>query len=129
MAWIILLLAALCEMAWPLGVKFTAGFTKHPVAAVATFAIMLLSFVLMGLATRTLPVGTAYAVWTGLGTVGIVLISIALFGEPATAPRIACLALIVVGVVGLRYLEGAGSAAPPSAPPAQPAPPAAAPGA
>lgn len=109
MAWIILLLAAACEMAWPLGVKYTAGFTKHPFAAAATFLIMLLSFALMGLATRALPVGTAYAVWTGLGTVGIVLISIVLFREPATPARLACLALIIVGVIGLRYLEGPGT--------------------
>lgn len=108
MAWVYLLLAAACEMCWPLGFRFSQGFTtwskNWPIIA-GTFAIMLASFALMSLASKKLPVGTVYAVWTGLGTTGIVLIGMAFLKEPRDAGRFVCLALIIIGVVGLRYME------------------------
>jgi quaternary ammonium compound-resistance protein SugE len=108
MAWIYLLLAAACEMVWPVGFKLTNGFTNWsknwPVIG-GTFAVMLTSFGFMSLASRTLPVGTVYAVWTGLGTAGIAVIGMVLFDEPRDVARILCLALIVVGVVGIKLLE------------------------
>jgi quaternary ammonium compound-resistance protein SugE len=121
MAWIYLLLAAACEMAWPLGFKLSNGFTNWsknwPVIG-GTFAVMLASFGLMSLASRTLPVGTVYAVWTGLGTTGIAIIGMVMFKEPRDAGRLVCLGLIVAGVVGIKLLEkpaaggtGEGSAA------------------
>jgi len=110
MAWIYLLLAAACEMVWPLGFKFSDGF-RHwgrnwPVIG-GTFGVMLASFAFMSMASRTLPVGTVYAVWTGLGTTGIVLIGMMFLNEPRDVRRFVCLGLIIVGVVGLRYLERA----------------------
>src|SRR5437762_673654 len=108
MAWLYLLLAAICEMFWPIGFKFSKGFTdwskNWPIIA-GTFAIMLTSFHFMSLASRTLPVGTVYAVWTGLGTTGIAIIGMLYFNEPKDLRRMACLGLIVIGVVGLRLLE------------------------
>ena len=108
MAWIYLLLAAACEMVWPLGFKFSDGF-RHwgrnwPVIG-GTFGVMLASFAFMSMASRTLPVGTVYAVWTGLGTTGIVLIGMMFLNEPRDVRRFVCLGLIIVGVVGLRLLE------------------------
>lgn len=108
MEWIYLLLAALCEMAWPLGAKRSDGFSnwaKNWPWIFGTFAVMLASFALMSLAARKLPVGTVYAIWTGLGTTGIVLIGMFVLGEPRSLPRFVCLALIIVGVVGLRFIE------------------------
>jgi quaternary ammonium compound-resistance protein SugE len=102
------LLAAICEMAWPLGAKQSEGFSnwsKNWPVITGTFVVMLASFGFMALATRTLPVGTVYAVWTGLGTTGIVLIGMFWLNEPTDLPRFVCLALIIVGVVGLRLLE------------------------
>jgi quaternary ammonium compound-resistance protein SugE len=108
MAWVYLLLAALCEMVWPLGFKFSDGFSnwsKNWPVIFGTFAVMLASFGLMAMASRTLPVGTVYAVWTGLGTTGIVLIGMfVLKTEPRDAARLACIALIIVGVVGLKLM-------------------------
>jgi quaternary ammonium compound-resistance protein SugE len=108
MAWVYLFLAAMCEMCWPLGFNLTQGFTnwsKNWPLIFGTFAIMLASFALMSLASRNLPVGTVYAVWTGLGTTGIVLIGMIFMKEPRDIGRFVCLALIIVGVVGLRCLE------------------------
>ena len=100
-------MAATCEMFWPFGFKYSDGFThwskNWPVIG-GTFAIMLASFGFMSLASRTLPVGTVYAVWTGLGTTGIVLIGMLFLGEPRDVKRLVCLGLIVVGVVGLKLL-------------------------
>ena len=104
MPWVYLLLAAACEMVWPLGFKFSNGFTRNWPVTGGTFAIMLASFGFMSLASRTLPVGTVYAVWTGLGTTGIVIIGMLWLNEPRDVKRLACLALIVVGVVGLKLL-------------------------
>lgn len=103
MAWIILFFAGLFEIGWAVGLKYTQGFTKlWP--SVATVLSMVVSLALLGAALRTLPLGTAYAVWTGIGAVGTVLLGIALFGEPATADRLVCAGLIVSGIVGLKLL-------------------------
>jgi len=105
MAWIILLVAGLFEVAWAVGLKYTEGFTRlWP--SVGTAAAMVASVVLLGWAMRTLPVGTAYAVWTGIGAVGTVILGIFLFGEPATVARLLCVALIVAGIVGLKVTHG-----------------------
>ena len=104
MAWVVLLLAGLFEIGWAVGLKYTEGFTRlWP--TVGTAVSLILSMGLLGVAVRTLPLGTAYAVWTGVGVVGTAVLGIVLFGEPATAPRIACLALIVVGIFGLKVLS------------------------
>jgi quaternary ammonium compound-resistance protein SugE len=105
MAWIYLLLAAACEMVWPLGFKFSDGFKHNWPVIGGTFLVMLASFGFMAQASRVLPVGTVYAVWTGLGTTGIVLIGMMFLNEPRDVRRLVCLGLIVVGVVGLRLLE------------------------
>ena len=106
MAWGLLFLAGLFEIGWAVGLKYTDGFTRlWP--SVATVVSMAVSLFLLGLALRTLPVGTAYAVWTGVGAVGTVLLGIVLFGEPATVGRLACAGLIVAGIVGLKVLAPA----------------------
>jgi quaternary ammonium compound-resistance protein SugE len=101
MAWIILFFAGVLEIGWAIGLKYTDGFTK-PLPTVLTIACMVVSMGLLGLAVKTLPVGSAYAVWTGIGTVGTALLGIWLLGEPATAVRIGCIALIVCGIAGLK---------------------------
>jgi len=106
MPWILLLIAGLLEVGWAIGLKYTEGFTRlWP--SVATAAAMTLSIVLLGLAMRTLPVGTAYAVWTGIGAVGTVILGIVLFAEPATAARLGCVGLIVAGILGLKLTSAA----------------------
>ena len=101
MAWIVLVVAGLFETCWAIGLKYTDGFTRlWP--SVGTVAAMIASVVLLGWAMRTLPVGTAYAVWTGIGAVGTVLLGLVLFDEPATVARLGCVALIVAGIVGLK---------------------------
>ncbi|GAA4341612.1 quaternary ammonium compound efflux SMR transporter SugE [Pigmentiphaga soli] len=101
MAWAILIVAGLLEVAWAVGLKYTEGFSRlWP--SVGTVLAMVLSVVLLGVAMKSLPMGTAYAVWVGVGAVGTVVLGIALFGEPATAGRLASLALIVLGIVGLK---------------------------
>ncbi len=103
MAWIILIIAGLLEVCWAIGLKYTEGFTRlWP--SVGTVAAMTASVVLLGWAMRTLPVGTAYAVWTGIGAVGTVLLGIVLFGEPATVARLACVGLVVAGILGLKLV-------------------------
>jgi quaternary ammonium compound-resistance protein SugE len=103
MAWIVLVVAGLLEVAWAIGLKTTDGFTR-PWPTVWTVAAMIASIVLLEWAMRTLPVGTAYAVWTGIGAVGTVILGIVLFGEAATLPRLACVGLIVAGIVGLKLV-------------------------
>jgi quaternary ammonium compound-resistance protein SugE len=103
MAWTLLFIAGLMEIGWAIGLKYTEGFTR-PVPSVLTLASMIASVVLLGIALKTLPVGTGYAVWTGIGTVGTALLGIALFGEPATALRLASIGLIVSGIVGLKLV-------------------------
>ena len=101
MSWILLLLAGLCEVGWAVGLKYSEGFTRlWP--SVGTAAAMILSVVLLGIALRHLPLGSAYAVWTGIGTVGTVLFGILVLGEPAAASRLFCVGLIVAGIMGLK---------------------------
>lgn len=106
MAWFILVVAGLFEIGWAVGLKYTDGFTRLG-PTVATVASMALSLALLGLALRTLPLGTAYAVWTGIGTIGTAALGMALFGEPADAMRLACIGLIVAGIVGLKLVTPA----------------------
>ncbi|MGO4573430.1 quaternary ammonium compound efflux SMR transporter SugE [Microvirga sp. 2TAF3] len=101
MAWTYLVLAGLFEIGWAIGLKYTDGFTRL-IPSVLTAGSMIVSVVLLGLALKTLPVGTGYAVWTGIGTVGTALLGIYLLGEPATAARLACIGLIVAGILGLK---------------------------
>ncbi len=101
MGWIYLLGAGLLEIGWAIGLKYTQGFTR-PLPTVLTVLSMALSLGLLGLALKTLPLGTAYAIWTGIGTVGTVILGIVLFGEAATALRLACVGLILAGIVGLK---------------------------
>jgi quaternary ammonium compound-resistance protein SugE len=103
MAWFTLFVAGLMEIAWAIGLKYTEGFTRL-VPSVLTLACMAASMALLGLALKTLPIGTAYAVWTGIGAVGTALLGIWLFGEPATAMRLLCIGLIVSGIVGLKLV-------------------------
>lgn len=101
MPWIILVFAGLFEIGWAIGLKYTEGFTRlWP--SVGTVASMAISVGLLGLAMKSLPVGTAYAIWVGIGAVGTVILGMVLFNEPATALRIASIALIVAGLIGLK---------------------------
>ncbi|EFH12706.1 quaternary ammonium compound efflux SMR transporter SugE [Pseudoroseomonas cervicalis] len=104
MAWIYLLFAGLLEIGWAVGLKYAQGFTRL-VPSLLTIASMAASLALLGLALRTLPLGSAYAIWTGIGTVGTALLGIALFGEPATAARLLCIAMIAGGIVGLKLVS------------------------
>jgi quaternary ammonium compound-resistance protein SugE len=101
MAWLYLFMAGLAEIAWAIGLKFTEGFTR-PLPSIATVATMVVSFYLLSLALRTLPIGTAYAVWTGIGAVGTALLGMIIFGEPRTVLRLLSILLIVIGIFGLR---------------------------
>jgi len=103
MAWTILFAAGLLEVVWAIGLKYTEGFSRL-LPSILTLASMAGSIILLGMALRTLPIGTAYAVWTGIGAVGTALLGIVLFGEPATALRLACIGLIVAGIGGLKLL-------------------------
>jgi quaternary ammonium compound-resistance protein SugE len=103
LAWAILFVAGLFEVGWAIGLKYTEGFTRL-VPSALTLIAMILSIVLLGLALKALPVGTAYAVWTGIGAVGTAALGIYLFGEPATAARLASIGLIVAGIVGLKLV-------------------------
>ena len=103
MAWTILFVAGLMEIGWAIGLKYTEGFSRL-VPSVLTLGCMLASIVLLGLAVKTLPIGTAYAVWTGIGAVGTAILGIILFGDPATGLRLACIGLIVAGIVGLKLV-------------------------
>ena len=103
MAWIYLTVAGLLEIGWAIGLKYTDGLTRL-LPSLWTVASMILSIVLLGLALRTLPVGTAYAVWTGIGAVGTAALGIYLFAEPATVARLLCIGLILSGIVGLKLV-------------------------
>ncbi len=105
MDWIILFVAGLFEVVWAVGLKYSEGFSR-PLPSVITVVSMVISVVLLAIALRTLPVGSAYAVWTGIGAVGTVIFGIVLLGEPAEALRLLCIGLIVAGVVGLRLVSG-----------------------
>ena len=103
MAWFYLFIAGLFEVAWAIGLKYSEGFTRL-VPTTLTVAAMIASVVLLGLALRDLPVGTGYAIWTGIGTVGTVILGMVLFGDPATAARLGCIGLIIAGIAGLKLL-------------------------
>lgn len=102
MPWTLLIIAGLLEIGWALGLKTTEGFTR-PVPTLLTIGAMVTSIGLLGLAMKHLPVGTAYAVWTGIGTVGTAVLGMVLMGESASPVRLMCLMLIVVGIVGLKF--------------------------
>lgn len=103
MAWFALFAAGLFEVGWAIGLKYTEGFTRlWP--TVGTVAAMIVSFGLLGIALRSLPLGTAYAVWTGIGSVGTVLLGIMLFGESAQMLRLVCIGLILAGIIGLKLV-------------------------
>jgi quaternary ammonium compound-resistance protein SugE len=104
MAWIWLLLAGLLEIGWAIGLKYTHGFTRL-LPSVLTIISMIGSLGLLGLALRSLPLGTAYALWTGIGTVGTAVLGILLFGEAATAARLVCIGMILCGIVGLKLVS------------------------
>ncbi|HDZ9391931.1 TPA: multidrug efflux SMR transporter [Vibrio cholerae] len=101
MAWLILLLAGICEIAWAIGLKYSEGFSK-PLASVATLSALVISFVLLGIALRTLPLGVAYGIWVGIGAVGTGVMGILLFGEAVSLFKLMSLALIVSGIAGLK---------------------------
>jgi quaternary ammonium compound-resistance protein SugE len=103
MAWIYLFVAGLLEIGWAIGLKYTDGLSR-PVPTVLTVTAMIASIVLLGLALKSLPVGTAYAIWTGIGAVGTAALGIYLFDEPATAARLASIGLIVAGIAGLKIV-------------------------
>ncbi|WKZ31775.1 MAG: quaternary ammonium compound efflux SMR transporter SugE [Thermodesulfobacteriota bacterium] len=100
-SWFFLLLAGFFEVVWAVELKLSQGFTR-PVPTIATIAAIALSMGCMALALKTIPMGTAYAVWTGIGAVGTVIIGMTLFGEPREALRLACIGLIVIGIAGLK---------------------------
>jgi quaternary ammonium compound-resistance protein SugE len=105
MPWLLLVLAGLFEIGWAVGLKYTDGFSRlWP--TLGTAAALILSMGLLGLAVRTLPLGTAYAVWTGIGTIGTAILGVLLFREPATTIRLVCIGLIAVGIIGLKFATG-----------------------
>ena len=103
MAWIYLFIAGLFEIGWAIGLKYTDGYTKL-VPTVLTVGAMIASVITLGLALKEIPIGTGYAVWTGIGTVGTAILGIILFHEPATALRLICIGLIIAGIVGLKMV-------------------------
>ena len=104
MAWVYLFIAGLLEIGWAIGLKYTEGFTRlWP--SVWTLVALALSMALLALAVRELPIGTAYAVWTGVGAVGTAVLGILLFGEPRDLPRLLCIGLIVAGILGLKLVS------------------------
>lgn len=104
MAWTVLFVAGLFEVGWAIGLKYTAGFTRWW-PSVLTISAMIVSVYLLAVAVRTLPIGTGYAVWTGIGAAGTVILGIVLLGEPATVARLACIGLILAGIVGLKLVS------------------------
>ena len=101
MPWILLIIAALFEITWAVGLKFTDGFTRL-LPTLGVVAALIMSVSLLGLAAKSLPIGTAYAVWTGIGAAGTVVVGILFLGDPASASRLICVALILAGVIGLK---------------------------
>lgn len=98
-----LFIAGIFEISWAIGLKYSHGFTQ-PLISVVTVICMIASFYFLALALKSLPLGTAYAIWTGIGTLGTVILGIILFKEPATAMRLACIALIITGITGLKLV-------------------------
>ncbi|MGE0558137.1 MAG: quaternary ammonium compound efflux SMR transporter SugE [Burkholderiales bacterium] len=106
-AWLLLFAAGLLEVVWAIGLKYTDGFSR-PLPSAITIAAMIGSVWLLALALKSIPVGTGYAVWTGIGVIGTAILGIVLFSEPATLARIACIGLIVAGIFGLKLVSGNG---------------------
>ncbi len=104
MSWIYLFFAGLFEVGWAVGLKYTHGFTRLT-PSLLTVAAMTISLFLLGLALRSLPLGTAYAIWTGIGTIGTAILGIVLFAEPAAALRLVCIGMIAAGIVGLKLVS------------------------
>ena len=104
MSWVYLLVAGLLEIVWAIGLKYTEGFTRL-IPSVITLAAMVVSVWFLALALKTIPVGTGYAVWTGIGAVGTAILGIVLFAEPATAARLISIGLIVAGIIGLKLVS------------------------
>jgi quaternary ammonium compound-resistance protein SugE len=105
MAWLYLLIAGLLEIGWAIGLKYADGFTKlWP--SIFPVLTMMVSFYCLSLAVRTLPIGTGYAIWTGIGAVGTTILGIVLFAEPATLARLSCIALVLIGILGLKLTAG-----------------------
>ncbi|MBI1620253.1 quaternary ammonium compound efflux SMR transporter SugE [Aquamicrobium zhengzhouense] len=104
MAWAYLFFAGLFEIGWAVGLKYSHGFTKL-VPSVFTVGAMAISLFLLGLALRTLPLGTAYAIWTGIGTIGTAILGVMLFSEPAEIMRILCIVMIAAGIIGLKLVS------------------------
>jgi quaternary ammonium compound-resistance protein SugE len=104
LAWFYLVIAGLLEIVWAIGLKYAEGFTRL-VPSIVTLAAMIASVWFLALALRAIPVGTGYAVWTGIGAIGTALLGMVLFAEPATAARLACIGLIVAGIVGLKLVS------------------------
>jgi len=105
MEWVYLLIAAVLELGWAIGLKYTEGFTRL-VPSIATIAGMIGSMFFLALAVQKIPLGTGYAIWTGIGAVGTAILGIVLFGESDGGPRLACIGIIVVGIVGLKLTSG-----------------------
>ena len=103
MAWVWLAAAGVCEIVWAIGLKYSNGFTRPGVTAV-TIVVMLLSFILLAQAMKVLPLGTSYAIWTGIGAVGTAIYGMVRLGEAKDLPRLVCIGLIVAGIVGLKVL-------------------------
>lgn len=103
-SWLILVIAGLCEVGWAIGLKYTEGFSRVG-PSIATVAAMIISIGLLGIAMKELPVGTAYAAWTGIGAIGTVLLGIVLFGDSASPSRLICVALIMAGIIGLKVVK------------------------
>jgi quaternary ammonium compound-resistance protein SugE len=106
MAWVLLVVAGILEIGWAIGLKYTDGFTRFW-PSVWTIAAMIVSMYLLALAARTLPIGTAYAVWVGIGAAGAMVLGMVLLGEPRSLARVICVGLIVAGVVGLKLVDTA----------------------
>lgn len=105
MAWILLIAASLFEIGWAIGLKYTDGFSK-PWPSVLTILAMVISMFLLSQAVRTLPIGTAYALWTGIGAAGTAILGIVLFAESSQLPRLVCLCLLILGIIGLKMTSG-----------------------
>ena len=104
-AWIVLVIAGLLETGWAIGMKYTEGWTKLT-PSLLTVAAMIVSMGLLGWAVNTIPIGTGYAVWVGIGATGAAILGILLFGEPATAGRLVFLAMLIVAIIGLKFTSG-----------------------
>jgi quaternary ammonium compound-resistance protein SugE len=105
MSWVLLVIAGLLETCWAIGLKYTEGFTR-PLPSLLTGVTIVVSLVLLSIAARTLPIGTAYAVWVGIGALGAAVLGIMLFNEPVTLPRLFFLGMMLVAIVGLKFTSG-----------------------